>query len=219
MEIKTGDIFMKDKNKGFTLIELLIALAISSIVMAAVWQSFQSQQKNYVVQEQVSAMQQNLRAGTNLMVREARSAGYDLTQTANAGVVAANSASFRFTLDLNEDGDVLDVNEDITYSLAGTDLVRDTGGGNQPVAQNITNLEFFYTLEDGTQIINPSAAQLPDIRRVDISMLAVTGRADRDYINADNYTTASGNVWGPFNDNLRRRILITSLKCRNMGLE
>jgi type IV pilus assembly protein PilW len=57
-------------DRGVTLIELLIALVISSILIAAFYQLFISQQQTYSVQEQVSDMQQNARAGINRMMSE-----------------------------------------------------------------------------------------------------------------------------------------------------
>jgi prepilin-type N-terminal cleavage/methylation domain-containing protein len=64
------------KNNGITLIELLVALVITSILVAAVYRTFLSQQKTYTVQEQVVDMQQNVRAGINRMMREIRMAGF-----------------------------------------------------------------------------------------------------------------------------------------------
>jgi prepilin-type N-terminal cleavage/methylation domain-containing protein len=64
------------KNKGVTLIELLIALVISSILIAALYRVFISQQQTYTVQEQVTDMQQNARIGINRMMSEIRMAGF-----------------------------------------------------------------------------------------------------------------------------------------------
>jgi len=64
------------KNKGVTLIELLIALVISSILIAALYRVFISQQKTYTVQDQVIDMQQNARVGINRMMSEIRMAGF-----------------------------------------------------------------------------------------------------------------------------------------------
>ena len=238
MEIKTGDIFMKDKNRGFTLIELLITLAIASIVMAAVWKSFQSQQESYVVQEQVSAMQQNLRGGLDIMVKELRMAGLDATGNALAGFVVATNNEVRFTTDLNQDGDVSDTNEDIRYALyisSATvtnkqNLGRDTGANLRAVAEDIEAIEFLYTVNNGTpttpiitQTLTP--LNLETIRSIDISILARTGRGAKDFINTDTYSPATvlygiaaAAVWGPYNDSFRRRLLITSVQCRNMGV-
>jgi prepilin-type N-terminal cleavage/methylation domain-containing protein len=65
----------KRKN-GLTLIELLIALVLSSILIAALYQLFISQQKTYTVQDQVADMQQNIRVAIDQMTREIRMAGY-----------------------------------------------------------------------------------------------------------------------------------------------
>ena len=64
------------KNRGVTLIELLVALVISSILIAAFYRLFISQQQTYSVQEQVTDMQQNARVGINRMMSEIRMAGF-----------------------------------------------------------------------------------------------------------------------------------------------
>lgn len=66
----------KNKEKGFTLIELMIAMALSLIVMAAIFSTFKSQQDSYVVQSQVSMAQQNLRAALYMITRDVQMAGY-----------------------------------------------------------------------------------------------------------------------------------------------
>jgi prepilin-type N-terminal cleavage/methylation domain-containing protein len=63
-------------DRGVTLIELLVALVISSILIAAFYRLFISQQQTYSVQEQVTDMQQNARAGINRMMNEIRMAGF-----------------------------------------------------------------------------------------------------------------------------------------------
>jgi prepilin-type N-terminal cleavage/methylation domain-containing protein len=64
------------KAKGLTLIELLVALAISGILMAAIYRTFLSQYKTYTVQEQVVDMQQNVRVAISRMMKETRMAGF-----------------------------------------------------------------------------------------------------------------------------------------------
>ena len=66
-------------QKGFTLIEMLIALAISAVLLASIYNVFISQRKIYSIREQVAEMQQNVRAGMVIMVREIRTAGYSLS--------------------------------------------------------------------------------------------------------------------------------------------
>ena len=68
--------FRLRKNEGVTLIELLIAMAISAILIVAIYRTFIGQQKTYTVQEQVVDMQQNARVAINRMMREIRMAGF-----------------------------------------------------------------------------------------------------------------------------------------------
>jgi prepilin-type N-terminal cleavage/methylation domain-containing protein len=69
------NITLKKKNRGITLIELLVALTIFSLVIGGLYRTFVSQQKVYVVQDQVVDMQQNLRGAVNQMVKEIRMVG------------------------------------------------------------------------------------------------------------------------------------------------
>jgi prepilin-type N-terminal cleavage/methylation domain-containing protein len=64
------------RNKGLTLIELLVAMAISAVLMAAMYRTFIGQHRAYTVQEQVVDMQQNARVAINRMMREIRMAGF-----------------------------------------------------------------------------------------------------------------------------------------------
>lgn len=64
------------RRDGFTLIELLITSAILLLVMVYVTQAFTVQQKTYVVVDQVTEAQQNLRAVSDLVDRDVRLAGF-----------------------------------------------------------------------------------------------------------------------------------------------
>ena len=65
------------RENGFTLIELLVTIAITGVVMAGVYAAYYAQQKSYRTQEEIAAVQQNLRAAMTIMGREIRMAGYD----------------------------------------------------------------------------------------------------------------------------------------------
>jgi type IV pilus assembly protein PilW len=216
---------------GFTLIEVLITMLISGIIMASIYSVFQSQQKSYVVQDQVAEMQQNIRAATNVMVSEIRMAGYDPDGLGAAGITVANTNSITFTL--VADDDLLDNNGDtvtdepgelktIQYDLydaygdGDNDIGRQVGAfasTKRAIAENIENIEFIYL--DATGL--PTAV-LNNICTIQISILARSARPDQDFVNSKNYTTASGTPWGPYNDNYRRRLRVTQVRCRNMGL-
>ncbi|MEW5948773.1 MAG: prepilin-type N-terminal cleavage/methylation domain-containing protein [Thermodesulfobacteriota bacterium] len=182
---------------GFSLVELLIAIAISGIVLSAVSSLFIMQNKSYSVQEQVAEMQQNARAAMDIMTREIRTAGCDPTGSANAGIVSAASDSINFTQDItddagtgNPDGDTADANENITYSLytsSGIQKIgRDTGGGNQPVAENIQALTFAYYDSAGNTTAVPA-----DIRQIELTITARTANPDPDYTTNGGYRTCT----------------------------
>ena len=206
---------------GFTLVELLIAIAIGGVVMAGICSAYYSQQESYITQDQVSAMQQNLRAGLWFVEREIRMAGYDPTGAANAGIVTANPTSIRVTLDLNADGDTDDSNEDITYALydsdgdGDSDLARKVGvENNQPVADNVDVLNFVYLDQAGD-----IATTLPDIRSVQVTLVARAQRPDTRYTDTASYANQQGEqILSTQNDNFRRKRLTAEIKCRNLGL-
>jgi type IV pilus assembly protein PilW len=204
------------EQRGFTLVELLVSVALAGVVMATVYSSYVSQQKAYVTQEQVAMMQQNLRAALYHLERDIRMAGYDPTGKAGAGIVTANANSIRFTKDDGtQDGDLLDSNEDITYSLDGQRILR-KNPGNQQVAENIDALNFVYLDANGAV-----TATLNDIRSVQISIVARTPRQDTGFTDPTVYTNFQGTtIYTPTGDNLkfRRNILRVEVKCRNIGM-
>ena len=208
-------------EKGFTIVELLVAMAIGLLVMTSIYSVYYSQQKSYVAQEQVLAMQQNLRAGMTMLTRDIRMAGYDPTGNAGAGILAAAAGSLQVTMDLTEDGGLGGTNENVTYLHYDSDadgtndaLGRDTGGGSQMVAENIDALRFDYFDSNGAATAVPA-----NIRSVQVTMVARTGRGDPGYVDDDVYANQSGvTIFGPANDSNRRRLLSRQIKCRNMGL-
>lgn len=204
----------KQADLGFTLVEILVALAISSAVLAAVYAAYQSQQKAYIMQQDIAVMQQNLRTAMYLMTHEIRMAGYDPTGTAGAAIATANSGTISFTKDEDGDGNVTGTNENITYSISSNNLVRNTGGGNQVAASNIDDLDFVYL--DANNFVT---AVLSDIRSVQITLVARTGRTDLGYTNNFTYQNLQGTtIFGPAGDSFHRSALSTQVKCRNLGL-
>jgi len=221
-------------NQGFTLTEFLVAMAVSGIVMTAIYSTLRSQQKTYTKQEQIVAMQQELRAAMYLMEREIRMAGYDPTGWATAEIQTATIDTIdtiRITQDITDnagaghsDGDTGDTNEDITYALfdadgdGDTDLGRNdvNGVGNQAIAENIDALNFVYLDQNGTP-----TTSLAEIRSVQVTILARAERADRGYTNDIMYKNQQGGtIFAPLpGDTYRRKILAAEVKCRNLGLD
>ncbi len=225
---------MKNSH-GFSLVELLIAMAVSAIVSGAIYAAYLTDNRSYIVQDNIAEVQQNIRIAANDLERAIRMAGYDRNQSAGAGFVSnfpspwdtygatTGSQNIAFTSDINENGSIdLNDTELIAYRLNGNDLqVFSTSTGFvywQTIAENIENLEFNYILDDGSSTTSPSAAQLSRIRVVQISILGRVRQQDSNFTNTKVYRTASGATWGPYNDGFRRRLLIATIKCRNLGL-
>ncbi|MGI6657601.1 MAG: PilW family protein [Desulfobulbus sp.] len=222
------------REAGFTLVELLIAMFVSGLVMSAVVAAYTAQSRQYAAHDNVAEIQQNLRGVLAILPQEIRLAGCDPTGTAGAGFKKATATELHFTMDVrgagngNEaNGKTTDPGEEIAYAYNQDTrkLKRQTGGagGFQPLADNIDNLEFNYILENGTTSTTPG--NLNAIRAVQVSILGRTASPDpgfihrRSYTTASDatYTTASGATWKPPQDHYRRRLVITTIQCRNMG--
>ena len=87
-------------TKGYTLIELLVAMVLSSIVLSAIISTYRSQQKAYAVENQVAALQQNIRVGLFYIERDFRMAGCDPRGSSGAGIQAADTGMIQFTWDV-----------------------------------------------------------------------------------------------------------------------
>lgn len=228
-------------NDGFTLVELMITVVISMVIGLSLLSAYQFQQRSQVTQDQVVEMQQNIRSVFHFMTREMRMAGFDPQQTSGAGIVTATNSRFQFTQDINTpgagviepgNGDTLDPNENITYGFSNANdadfdgiadagaapIGRNTGGGFTPLANNIAAIEFLYTLESGATTTNPAGTELDNIRKVTVSLLARARVPDPAFVSSQAYVTASGAIWPAANDNFRRRLLISDITLRNMGL-
>ena len=154
-------------SKGFTLIELLIAMAVSGIVMVVIYWVYSNQQKSYGIQEDIVAMQQNVRASMDVMEMEIRMAGYDPLKLGNFGITdirmkdindALNvngNGSVEFTIDRDGDGFVTAGDETVYFCIfdAGGDGRSDLGlryggGGRQLLGENMAALGFAYAFDD-----------------------------------------------------------------------
>lgn len=175
-------------ENGFTLIELLIATALALVIIGALSSAFISQRKTYAVQEQVSEMIQGARAAMDMISREVKMAGYDPTE-AGIGGIPYSATQLETRADFNGDGDTSDANEKIIYTFdtANKQIDRNTGGGNQPFAENIASFSFEYYDAQGN---TTTATQ--DIRMIRITIQARTAKEDPDYthpVNSDGYRT------------------------------
>jgi type IV pilus assembly protein PilW len=205
-------------KEGYTIVELLVAIAISGIFMGAIYSAYTSQQRATLGQEQVSAMQRNLRSAMYFMEKEIRMAGCDPTGKAGAGITTAAVNTISFTEDGDGDGAVTNM----TYNLSGSDLLRN----GQRIAENIDAINFVYLDGEGTRL-DDGGGNVTDpenkdkIRSVQVTVVARTGKQDPHYTDSTSYQNKiPETIFTPTGDGVhfRRKVLRTSIKCRNMGL-
>ena len=128
------------------------------------------------------------------MEREIRMAGCDPSDDAVdfADWDISSSSSFKFTLDIrgNSDGSLPDGDtDDANEDITYALDGTDLERNNNLIAENIASLNFVYLDEDNNVTTSASA-----VRAVEITLEATT------------------------DDNARTQVLITNIKCRNMGL-
>ncbi|MBF0224254.1 MAG: prepilin-type N-terminal cleavage/methylation domain-containing protein [Desulfobacterales bacterium] len=244
---------MKEEH-GFTLVELMVAVAILSLVLAGIYDMYINQIRAYVNQDRAITMQQNAKGAMFILEKEIRTMGCDpfgaLYSVIVSPILQANANSIQFTSDLTggetdlidndgdgnvdepderrfSDGDVNDLNENITYSLMDfdgngiTDLVRTDLNAPAPlntpqlVAENIELLNFIYynnasppvILDDtGTGTINPSpVGNMANIDSIQITLIARTAAIEERYDNTRVYEIdlPNGVVFAPDNNAAR----------------
>jgi type IV pilus assembly protein PilW len=180
----TGPI--QNTNDGFTIIELLIAIAIMGIIIGAMFSFSIAQRKYFSVQEEISEMTQNTRAAMDMITGELAMAGYSPSDAAAFSGISYSASQLQIYADLNGDGDRTDPNENIiyTYDTSNKRILRDTGGGNQPLSENIQSFIFEYLNDQG----NPTTLAA-NIRQIRLTITGRTGKPDRLYATNSGYRT------------------------------
>ena len=176
---------LSSKNEGFTLVELLISIAIFSIVLGSIF-SFSIAQRRYLsVQEQISRMIQTARSVMDMISSEISIAGYSPSGAIFSGI-PYDISQLQIYADLNGNGVLTDPSENIIYSYdAGNKrILRNTGGGNQPLADNVQSFAFDYLNAQG----NPTTVTA-NIRQIRITITVRTSKPDPKYTANSGYRT------------------------------
>ena len=200
-------------HRGSSLIELLVVLATSSLLLGALYNTVTTQQKVFASQEQVADAQQNGRVGIDRMAREIRMAGYKKDILESLGHIAGFTKVLTPVNGANHVGKnddeiaIIVAGKAIVYRLQwdAADstlpvLVRNEDGVTEVLADNIENLQFEYTLKDGTLTDKPGNSD--DVRTVRVTLVARSRISDPDLTAGDGY---------------RRREFSSLIKIRNMG--
>ena len=173
---------MKINKKGFTAIELLISLAIMSIALTSIYSMYMSFIRTCTKEGVKIRVQQNVRSGLDMMIRDIRLAGLDPDGTGDFGIVAVTSRRIQFTADRDMDGELDDADatdgidapdmEHMAYEYDGSDILKMVlyrANGNletdEIMAENVTDLTFTYFDSN-----DDTTSNLDQIRTVDIQM-------------------------------------------------
>jgi len=244
MEVKHIMRISKRKTQsGFTIIEVIVAMAISSVLITAVYQTFHSQQRSYTMQNEAAAMEQNLRGSLYLLTKELRSAGYNPQQTPTDSSVP--TTNFRFVTSFPAPNNLFTVDYTTAHSLVAFTLDSDGNGAiasapnnNEQIAYRFNNaqktLERFNDITHQWEIASSNIDAVyftyfdqnqkkittndpANIEYVEISLLARTGKQDSKYTNPHVYTNKEGINLCPacVGDHYRRRLLTTTIQIRN----
>src|SRR5215510_7986627 len=217
MEVKHIMLASKRKTQsGFNLIEVMVAVAISSVLITAVYQTFHSQQRSYTMQNEAAAMEQNLRGSLYLLTKELRSAGYNSKLTPTDSSVP--TTNFRLVTSFPAPDNLFTVNYANDHSLVAFTLDADSSGfiesnKNEQIAYQFNNaqktLERFNDITHQWEIassnidavyfryfdqnkISLNTNDPANIAYVEISLLARTGKLDSKYTNTHVYTNKEG---------------------------
>jgi len=86
---------IRNRSDGFTLIELLVAMALSAIVMVGIIEVFRSNSTAYFTQDDIAAMQQNVRVAKMFLERDIRMAGCGVSSS-TGGLLGESKSPIEF---------------------------------------------------------------------------------------------------------------------------
>ena len=182
------------KERGVTLIELLVTLVISSIVVAGIYRVFIAQTKAYTVQDQVVEIQQTVRGGMDILVRDIRMAGYDDDSTSSTITITTPIAypvsdnSITVSYEYYDESTAQYQRHSIGYwrdagssTLFRQLTVNDVAGTPEVLLENVDALNFTYgvdTDDDGNRDSWVSAANV-GLSKVVAIRITLTARPEK----------------------------------------
>jgi len=131
------------KSVGFTLVEILVAVSLYSLIAAACFVAFITGNRSWQVNKVQLEIQQELRKAMDWMIEDLRQSGSSAIVDVPSDGVWYNSITFKMAEGINNGN--ISWSGDVQYALGGTNsnqLLRQTGGEEKILAQNITTLQF-----------------------------------------------------------------------------
>lgn len=199
-------------RKGLTLIELMIVMALSLLLMAAVYGTYNIQKKTSDVQNEVASVQQDLRAVMDIMAKDIRQAGCNPTVAPDinnpsiadsCGILAAQSGPISLVMNMDANGDGSTGGERVSFILNGTTLQRN----GADLAYNVSSFGFSYYDADNVKMTPASSGGtiLSDAQGIDVRDIQV-------------FLRIQSNKKDPDTNQFLRREMTKRIKMRNMGL-
>lgn len=142
-------------KKGVTLIELLIGLILCGLTIAGIYRLFIAQSRAYVVQDQVTEVQQGIRSGMEILLRDLRMAGFDSDNSNSKINITTPIVVGDHSVTINYEYDNTNRHE-VTYSLNNGNLLRqltvfpDAGPSStttETILENVIGLNFSYGVD------------------------------------------------------------------------
>ncbi len=215
---------MEIQNRhGFSLIELMVTLVVASIVIGGIYLTSVSQERSMHIEDRVSELQGNLRAGIYILSKDLRSAGYNpnCTSPPCTGFTSASNAAISFV----RNNPTTNNQETISYFLydSGGDGDMDlgraiNGSGPQPVVENTDAINFVFFDKDGNRLFPPlSTTDLANIKVVEICLVGHSSVGDPNYSAAGrSFQNLQGEtIFTAPADSFRRRMIRARVFCRN----
>ena len=135
----------RTRDRGFTLVELLVAMAIASIVMAAIFSVYATLTRSYTTQNAFADVQQAVRASVDIMAEDIMMAGLRDRWEGYSGnppvILTAGSQEMSFTSDRDLDGEINGNSENVVYRLVGRQLQITDSIGTEVLIDNVINNE------------------------------------------------------------------------------
>jgi hypothetical protein len=155
---------------GLTLVELLMAIPLGLVLIAGIYATFKAQQDSYLAQDQIGAMQQNLRGAMYVITRDLQMAGYLTSRDARVysldwdgrGGVESKRPLIISGDNINASGDGIKDNTDIIVIVKASEEGRPLGNTEEATGTRIT-------LQDMDVDLNTSGKKFGVLVKQDLS--------------------------------------------------
>lgn len=141
-------------QEGVSLIELLVVLIICGIAVAGVYRVFVAQTKAYVVQDQVIEVQQGIRNGMEILLKDLRMTGFDDDRPASKITVTTPLIAGDHSVTISYEYD----------HTTGHTINYTRDGGVSRLTRQLT-----ITKDDGKVVIEPVEVLLDNVDALDFT--------------------------------------------------